>query len=342
MPAVTSGKILVTGASGLIGAWIVKCLLDREYDVLVAMRTQEQLDFIQSRYPSNTHLSGIIVADITAPGAYDAAVSEVDAIIHTASPARFTYVDAYEDIINPAVNGVVGMLASAAKAGKNVKRVIFTSSGNTLEGDGDVWDETLWAKKGIAALERDGNKTEGRIVYAASKALSERAAWDFVEKEKLHYELTTILPTWNFGPYVHDVSGKRGVGSTPGIFLAMLSKGGDTSGNRASTFVDARDAALVHILALESEQAGGERITASSGEIFAWQDVYDILYDANLGIKSSLPPKEATYGAGKNKTLLPRISNEKSLRLFESFKYRSMEESVVDMGRQMIKDGFLS
>ena len=55
------------------------------------------------------------------------------------------------------------------------------------------------------------------------------------------------------------------MGSTPGIFLAMLSKGGDTSGNRASTFVDARDAALVHVLALETEQAGGERITASSG-----------------------------------------------------------------------------
>ncbi|KAF8322637.1 NAD(P)-binding protein [Clavulina sp. PMI_390] len=341
MPSVRSGKILVTGASGLIGAWIVEYLLDRNYDVLVAMRTQSQLDFIQSRHPSNPHLSGMIVTDITAPGAFDVAVSEVDAVIHTASPARHTYDDLWEDIINPAVNGVVGMLSSAMKTGKNVKRIIFTSSANTIQEEGqEVYDETMWGKKATVALERDGDKTDGRIVYAASKVLSERAAWDFMEKEKPNFQLTTVLPSWNFGPYAHDVS--KGVGSTPGIFLAILSKGGDTSGKRFATSVDVRDVALVHILALESDQCDGERITATSSEAFAWQDVYDILHDANLGIESSLPPKDATYGAGQSKSLFPRVSNAKSLRLLKGFKYRSLEESVVDMGRQMVKDGFLS
>jgi len=42
-------------------------------------------------------------------------------------------------------------------------------------------------------------------VYAASKTLAERAAWDFVAKEKPAFDLTAINPSFNFGPYLHEV-----------------------------------------------------------------------------------------------------------------------------------------
>ncbi|KAF9517347.1 hypothetical protein BS47DRAFT_1339573 [Hydnum rufescens UP504] len=36
MVAITSGKLLITGGSGYIGAWIVKSAVDRGYSVVAA------------------------------------------------------------------------------------------------------------------------------------------------------------------------------------------------------------------------------------------------------------------------------------------------------------------
>jgi nucleoside-diphosphate-sugar epimerase len=73
-------------------------------------------------------------------------VKGVDAVIHAASPATWIFEDpkgyysifyqikqSYDvfhttEVIGPAVNGIVNMLKSTHKHGKNVKRVIMTSS----------------------------------------------------------------------------------------------------------------------------------------------------------------------------------------------------------------------
>lgn len=57
---------------------------------------------------------------------------------------------------------------------------------------------------------------------------------------------------------------EKGVGSTPGVFLGTLPKG-DTSGKLAGSYVDVRDVALQHVLALTTPEAGGERIISMSG-----------------------------------------------------------------------------
>lgn len=72
-------------------------------------------------------MTGVLVPVIEAPGAFDEAVKDVDGIIHVASPVAFAPEDPSE-VIDPAVKGSVGILTSAAKFGKNVKRVVFTSS----------------------------------------------------------------------------------------------------------------------------------------------------------------------------------------------------------------------
>lgn len=59
-------------------------------------------------------------------------------------------------------------------------------------------------------VKRDGNASSPVTVYAASKTLAERAAWDFIEKEKPPFDLTAILPVFNFGPYIHEVRCKFG------------------------------------------------------------------------------------------------------------------------------------
>lgn len=55
----------------------------------------------------------------------------MDGIIHAASPVTLTWNDP-SDVINPAVDGVVSILTSAVKFGKNIKRVVLTSSSSAI------------------------------------------------------------------------------------------------------------------------------------------------------------------------------------------------------------------
>jgi len=59
----------------------------------------------------------------------------------------------------------------------------------------------------------------------------------------------------------------KGPGTTPGIFLSTLPSG-DLSGKRVGGWVDVRDVALQHILALSIPEAGGERIISTARKLF--------------------------------------------------------------------------
>lgn len=66
MPAVPSGKILVTGANGFIASWILKALLEQGYIVRAALRSEEKgvaLKQTFKEYSANIEIS--IVGDIS-------------------------------------------------------------------------------------------------------------------------------------------------------------------------------------------------------------------------------------------------------------------------------------
>lgn len=110
-----------------------------------SVRSQSQADFIVNRFPEYSgKVTGVIIPNIVSPGAYDEAVKDFDGIIHSASPVVWKWEDPSE-IIDPAVKGATGILESTAKYGKNVKRVVLTSSATAIvmEGqkEGDVYDE---------------------------------------------------------------------------------------------------------------------------------------------------------------------------------------------------------
>lgn len=46
----------------------------------------------------------------------------------------------------------------------------------------------------IAKVNEPSRASDPRDQYAASKALAERAAWDFVKNESVSYDLVTVLP----------------------------------------------------------------------------------------------------------------------------------------------------
>ncbi|KAF8155220.1 hypothetical protein K438DRAFT_1943005 [Mycena galopus ATCC 62051] len=117
IPAITAGKVLVSGANGYIAVWVARTLLEHGFSVRSVVRSAgkgEHLTQLFSLYGANFEL--IIVPDITAEGAFDEAGEGLDAIEHTASLAHFQADDPAEMLV-PAIKGTVGVLESARKYG---------------------------------------------------------------------------------------------------------------------------------------------------------------------------------------------------------------------------------
>jgi len=96
--------------------------------------------------------------------------------------------------------------------------------------------------------------------YERSKALAEKAAWDFVKKlpEEKKFEFVVLFPGVVFGPIIT----KSSAGTTVGYIRAMLA--GEVPGciDVAAPIVDVRDVAQAHIVAMEKPECNGKFVTS--------------------------------------------------------------------------------
>src|SRR3989338_8942959 len=113
--------ILVTGGAGFIGSHVARLLLDGGYKVTI-------LDnLVSSDKKSIDPKAKLIIGDITDPQKTQAALDNIDAVIHMAG--LIIVPESVKDPIKYCENNVIGtvsLLESMRKA--NVKRIIFSSS----------------------------------------------------------------------------------------------------------------------------------------------------------------------------------------------------------------------
>ncbi len=269
--------VLVTGGSGYIGGWCVASLLQRGYVVRTTVRDLSKEAAVRAAVtkvvdPGN-RLSFHAV-NLTSDEGWDAAVDGCDYVLHVASPLGVSDPKDPNDLIVPAREGAKRAVGAAIKA--KVKRVVLTSSvaATNLGRKGD-WtaDETVWSDP----------KDPKLSVYAQSKTLAERAAWDLVHQTSSHTEMATVNPALVLGPVMSgDFSDSVQVverllsGRVPGLPRLGFN------------VVDVRDVADLHILAMTDPKAAGERFIAAAN--FAWMaDLSDLLRD-RLGAAAAKAP----------------------------------------------------
>lgn len=120
MPTINKGsKVLVTGGTGYIAAWVVQYLLEHGYAVRGTVRSQEKGEFLQGLFCAyKDKFEYIVVPDMTTIGAFDLAVNNVDAVVHTASPVPETEGDEKSKrIVDVAVNGTNNIFSSILRHG---------------------------------------------------------------------------------------------------------------------------------------------------------------------------------------------------------------------------------
>ncbi|KAK9364860.1 hypothetical protein V1509DRAFT_634943 [Lipomyces kononenkoae] len=322
---------LLTGASGFIAGHVLKMLLDKGYTVKATVRSQSKADYLKSLYPSDAKLSFAIVEDIAAPKAFDEAVKGVDVIVHTASPFHFRVTDPVKDLLDPAIKGTTSILHAAKNFAPQVKRIVITSSFAA------IIDASRSADMMHTYTEADWNSvtwdqaigSNPATTYRASKTFAEKAAWDFLEKEKPNFTVTTINPPLVWGPMVHDVSPETVNTSNASIW--NLVNGSQTTLPVAPVhaWVDVRNVAEAHVKALETPKAENQRYFVVAGN-FSYKEISDILLKDFPQLSGKVPTEVGTP-AKKNFD----VDNSKS-KADLGIEYISLEQSIVDLTKQFI------
>lgn len=334
-------KVLVTGANGYIAMWIVRTLLEQGYCVRGAVRSESKgkylTEYFGKRGFGSDKLEVVVVEDITKPGAFDEAVKGVDAIEHTAAPVASEVANPQE-FMKPAVQGTVGILQSALEHGSSVKRIILTSSGAAIlarPSEPTLYSEEDWNDESVQDIEQNGANAKPESGYRASKTISERAAWKFVEdhKSNINWDLAVINPPVVFGPCIQEVVGgptSLNV-SQRWLYDAIV----DTASKSkewlyySSVWIDVRDLALAHVLALQKEAAGGERIAVSAGP-FDLQDLVDTANSLEPYPLPSHPPHQGIPGLEKTYLIRLKMDKQEKILGMTGSSLRTMEEAVRD------------
>lgn len=344
----TPHTTMLTGGTGYIGAWVTSMLLDKGYHVRLTVRDKsktEKYAALKAHAESAPGTLELFEADLLKPGSYHEAAKGADSIIHMASPFTLRFKDAQKDLIEPAVNGTRNVLEAASASG-TVQKVVLTSSVAAVHGDNidmkeqglSSFDESHW----------NTSSTPSHQPYSYSKVMAEKEAWK-IQKNQSDWKLVVINPSFVVGPALDTSSDSESLEFMKNMLGGKFAM---AAPELYFGFVDVRDVAKAHILALESPTAEGRHILA---ERTAGVIEMAGLIRQNFGDRFKLPtspaPKWLLYLVGwmfgaKPKFVSRNVGYPIALDTAKSksslgLTYRPLSDTLKDMVAQMSKDGIV-
>ncbi|KAL6494450.1 hypothetical protein OROGR_031250 [Orobanche gracilis] len=260
--------VCVTGANGFIGSWVVKTLLERGYTTI-------HLSIFPGSDPS--HLFSLPGAtrpavrlvvhhvDLLDASAVDRAVEGCTGggVFHVASPCTLEDpIDPQKELVDPAVEGSLNVLAAARKYG--VRRVVLTSSISSMVPNpgwpsGCVVDESSWTDldycklREVSLLLPPPTAPHRRILlkwYPVSKTLAEKAAWNFANKNGV--DVVAVNPSTCLGQLLQP-----GLNASCAVLQQLLEGSKDTQEYHWLGAVHVKDVAEAQLLLFEIPTASG-------------------------------------------------------------------------------------
>jgi nucleoside-diphosphate-sugar epimerase len=259
-------------------------------------------------------------------------------VIHVASPLTDKWNgNPEDDFLKPAIAGTQSIFESTAKT-KSVKKIVLTSSVAAVvdwskPASGVTYTEKDWnpvtyeeaIQVGSAPVKTPAEKAALALpIYRASKALQEKFAWDFVEKNNHPFELTAINPCFNVGPTV--LPGFPAASGTNALFWASITS--KPPMESLGQWVDVRDVALAHVEALITPTSNGKRLMVVSSQ----PTNSEIIQLATKHFPSLDAPAKDETQAREGWDILDASALTRVLGI----KYIPLEQSVVDFVGQVL------
>ena len=225
-------KVLVTGASGLLGAGVARALFARSDDVTVLQRRPAGLALPE------------VLGDVADLDAVQRAVAGHDAVIHLA--AKVNVIGPWADYERANVVGTSNVVQACRAAG--VSRLVMVSSPSVAHAGASL----------VGAGAGPADPAHARSSYARSKAIAEQIALD---ADRGDLSVVAIRPHVVWGPgdtqFVARIVERGRTGRLP-----LIGSGGAlVDSTYISNAVDALVAALDHC-----ERVRGQALVVSNGE----------------------------------------------------------------------------
>jgi dihydroflavonol-4-reductase len=192
------GWVLVTGGSGYIAGFCILKLLEDGWRVRTTVRNAARAPEVRAglakrveaslakRIEINDRLQ-VVAADLNADSGWREAACGCEYVLHVASPLPSSNPKSDDDLVRPARDGALRVLAAARDEG--VRRVVMTASTAAVaygRGGRDIpFTEADWS---------DETNRADTSAYERSKIIAERAAWEWLKREGGSLELVTIAP----------------------------------------------------------------------------------------------------------------------------------------------------
>ena len=339
------GLVLVTGASGFVGKWVVVELLKAGYRVRGTVRSEAKAAQVKAT------IAGLLGeeagsrletcrCDLLADAGWAEAMAGCTAVMHVATQILAEEPKDPNVVIAPAMEGTARVLRFAHAAG--IKRVIITSSIATVGyGHGHTTGKRTYSEKDFTNLDN----MKWTWAYCIGKTRAERAAWEYAKANGIG--LTTIHPGMIFGPAV-DVD----------TSISLMAVGGLLDGSMPAlpqngfTVSDVRDVAEMHVRALEDPAAAGQRYLAT-GTYLPFPRIAEILRGAYPNAKVTLKTLPdwlirilVLFPRSPIRQIINDIGNEKHYdgtkgEALLGHPFRSPEEATLSAADSLIKLGIV-
>lgn len=273
------GLVTVTGGSGFIAGWCILQLLERGHAVRATIRSLAREGEVRQtlgRMGADQSRLSFVAADLTSDAGWAEAMEGAGHVLHVASPIPPTLPKNDDELVIPARDGALRALRFARDAG--VARVVMTSSTAAITYGQDrsrpkVFTEADWTDPAHPDTSP----------YIRSKTIAERAAWDFIAKEGGALELAVVNPGAVLGPVMG-----RDFSPSIEIVKKLLRRELPACPRLGFPLVDVRDIADLHLRAMTSPAAAGERFLGA-GDFFWMADIARVLKE-RLGARAARVP----------------------------------------------------
>ncbi|KAG8945082.1 methylglyoxal reductase (NADPH-dependent) gre2 [Tulasnella sp. 424] len=310
-------RVLLTGANGFVAVAILQVLLEKGHEVVGTVRSESKTTFLRnkfSKFVDGGKLRFAIVEDIVPKGAFDDVLKTYtfDSVIHTSSPSRSDAKDIQTELLDPAISGTTSILESIRTCAPTVKRVVITASiASIITVPKGNWPGKVYSEQDWNPITLEEALSDPLLGYVGGKLFAERAAFDFVEKNKPHFSITTLCPPIILGPPEHEITSLKKISRSLEDIYDVFS-GATEPRYSAWAWADSRDVARAHVAAIDCPAAANQRYLISAGN-YSPQYIADYIWKhyperaIAKGIKKGTPgvlyPEEGVFAIDNSKSV---------------------------------------